>query len=83
MSHSKVEIDKTQFLERNVSHHFEHADQELDPHSPRHKGFWWAHIGWVMQRKLDETRFDKIKDFAASYRVKETDQDIIFEGFLN
>ena len=26
---------------------------------------------------------DKIKDFAASYRVKETDQDIIFEGFLN
>jgi stearoyl-CoA desaturase (delta-9 desaturase) len=44
--------------------HHEHADQELDPHSPRHKGFWWAHIGWVMQRNLDETRFDKIKDFS-------------------
>ena len=29
----------------------------------RHGGFWWAHIGWVMQRKLDETRYDKIKDF--------------------
>lgn len=44
--------------------HHEHADQELDPHSPRHKGFWWAHIGWVMQRNLDDTRFDKIKDFS-------------------
>ena len=30
MSHSKVEIDRTKFLERNVSHHFEHADQEFD-----------------------------------------------------
>ena len=26
---------------------------------------------------------EKIKSFAASYRVKETDQDIIFEVFLN
>lgn len=26
---------------------------------------------------------DKIKAFAASYRVKETDQKITFEGFLN
>ena len=27
---SNIEIDKTQFLERNVSHHFETADQEMD-----------------------------------------------------
>lgn len=26
---------------------------------------------------------DKIKAFAASYRLKETDQQITFEGFLN
>ncbi|MDG1685149.1 MAG: hypothetical protein P8H63_03855 [Flavobacteriaceae bacterium] len=26
---------------------------------------------------------DKIKAFAASYRVKETNQQITFEGFLN
>ena len=26
---------------------------------------------------------DKIKAFAASYRVKKTDQQITFEGFLN
>jgi len=26
---------------------------------------------------------DLIKAFAASYRVKETDQQIIFDGFLN
>lgn len=27
---SHIEIDKTQFKERNVSHHFENADQEMD-----------------------------------------------------
>jgi patatin-like phospholipase/acyl hydrolase len=26
---------------------------------------------------------NKIKAFASSYRMKETDQQIIFEGFLN
>ncbi|MDG1824312.1 MAG: hypothetical protein P8H45_05420 [Flavobacteriaceae bacterium] len=26
---------------------------------------------------------DKIKAFAASYRVKQTDKQIIFQGFLN
>ena len=42
--------------------HHEHADSEQDPHSPRQGGFWWAHIGWVMQCQLDDTRYDKIKD---------------------
>ena len=42
--------------------HHQHADSEDDPHSPRHGGFWWAHIGWVLLRKLDDTRYDKIKD---------------------
>ncbi len=44
--------------------HHQHADTEKDPHSARHKGFWYAHIGWVMKSKLDNTRFDKIKEFS-------------------
>ncbi len=44
--------------------HHETADTEADTHSPRHYGFWWAHMGWVMKRELMETRFEKIRDFA-------------------
>jgi stearoyl-CoA desaturase (delta-9 desaturase) len=44
--------------------HHQHSDTENDVHSPRHRGFWWAHIGWVMNRELLETRLDKVKEFA-------------------
>ena len=33
--------------------------------------------------KPKKESIDKIKAVAASYRVKETDQQITFEGFLN
>ncbi len=29
-------------------HHAE-ADQPGDPHSPRERGFWWAHMGWMLR----------------------------------
>jgi stearoyl-CoA desaturase (delta-9 desaturase) len=43
--------------------HHRHSDQEKDIHSPSLKGFLWAHFGWILCHKYDETRFDKIKDF--------------------
>jgi stearoyl-CoA desaturase (delta-9 desaturase) len=27
--------------------HHQHSDSDLDPHTPRHGGFW-AHMGWIM-----------------------------------
>jgi fatty-acid desaturase len=27
--------------------HHQHADKDLDPHTPRHGGFW-AHMGWIL-----------------------------------
>ena len=27
--------------------HHQHADRDLDPHTPRHGGFW-AHVGWIL-----------------------------------
>ena len=33
--------------------------------------------------KPKKESIDKIKAFASTYRVKETDQQITFEGFLN
>ena len=50
-----------------AAHHRDHhkySDQPLDIHSPRQKGLWMAHVGWILCRKYDETKFERIKDFA-------------------
>jgi stearoyl-CoA desaturase (delta-9 desaturase) len=44
--------------------HHQNADTDDDVHSPRHHGFWWAHMGWVMKRELMETDYSRVKDFA-------------------
>ncbi|HLX85908.1 MAG TPA: acyl-CoA desaturase [Terriglobales bacterium] len=32
----------------NHRYHHMHTDTALDPHSPRHRGFWYAHVGWYL-----------------------------------
>jgi fatty-acid desaturase len=32
----------------NHRYHHAHTDTELDPHSPVHRGFWYAHVGWYI-----------------------------------
>ena len=32
----------------NHRYHHAHADTPLDPHSPLHRGFWYAHVGWYL-----------------------------------
>jgi stearoyl-CoA desaturase (delta-9 desaturase) len=44
-------------------HHHRTSDQPDDVHSPR-KGFWWSHVGWILCRKYDATRFDAVPEFA-------------------
>ena len=34
-------------------HHHLHSDTEHDVHSPRHTGFFYAHVGWIFARKHD------------------------------
>ena len=43
--------------------HHQNSDTADDVHSPRHHGFWWAHIGWVMKQELSQTDFSRIRDF--------------------
>jgi stearoyl-CoA desaturase (delta-9 desaturase) len=45
-------------------HHHLHSDTELDVHSPRHTGFFYAHVGWIFASRHDETDLTKIADFA-------------------
>jgi stearoyl-CoA desaturase (delta-9 desaturase) len=50
-----------------AAHHRDHhkySDQPLDIHSPRQKGLWMSHVGWILCRKYDRTKLERIKDFA-------------------
>jgi len=44
-------------------HHHRYSDQDEDLHSPRRDGFWWAHVGWILSHRYDETPEALIKDF--------------------
>jgi stearoyl-CoA desaturase (Delta-9 desaturase) len=48
----------------NHRHHHRYSDQEEDIHSPTLRGFWWSHMGWILSKKYNETRYESIKDFA-------------------
>jgi stearoyl-CoA desaturase (Delta-9 desaturase) len=45
-------------------HHHLHSDTECDVHSPRHKGFFYSHLGWIFSRQHDTTDLVKVADFA-------------------
>jgi stearoyl-CoA desaturase (Delta-9 desaturase) len=45
-------------------HHHRHSDQEDDVHSPLHRGFFYSHVGWIFDRKHDQTRLDEVPDLA-------------------
>ena len=45
-------------------HHHKHSDTEEDVHSPRHRGFWYSHWGWIFDRKHHETDYDAVPDLA-------------------
>lgn len=45
-------------------HHHLHSDTEQDVHSPRHKGFFYSHLGWMFERKFDKPDLTKVGDLA-------------------
>lgn len=50
-----------------AAHHRQHhkfSDEPQDVHSPRQSGFWYSHIGWILDPKTEDTNYDKIKDLA-------------------
>jgi stearoyl-CoA desaturase (Delta-9 desaturase) len=46
---------------KHRDHHL-HSDTELDVHSPKHRGFLYAHMGWIFRRNQDQVDLDKVKD---------------------
>jgi stearoyl-CoA desaturase (delta-9 desaturase) len=50
-----------------AAHHRDHhkfSDQPEDLHSPRQRGFWWSHVGWILCAKNNRTKTERIGDFA-------------------
>lgn len=45
-------------------HHHRYSDKEEDIHSPIVKGFWWAHVGWILSPRYDDTNYQAIRDFS-------------------
>ncbi len=43
--------------------HHAHSDRELDPHNSR-RGFWWAHIGWILRRDPRVGDFENYRHYA-------------------
>lgn len=45
-------------------HHHRHSDDPTDLHSPHQDGFWYSHVGWVLDERTDDTNLSKVKDLA-------------------
>jgi len=43
-------------------HHHRHSDTEEDVHSPRMRGFFYSHVGWIFDRKHEKTEMDAVPD---------------------
>jgi stearoyl-CoA desaturase (delta-9 desaturase) len=45
-------------------HHHKHADEIGDAHSPVRRGFWYAHVGWVMDPAHDHADLRNVRDLS-------------------
>ena len=61
---AKLGSEKRLWWAAKHRHHHLHSDTKTDIHSPRHKGFFYSHVGWVFVPKNTETNLVKIADFA-------------------
>jgi stearoyl-CoA desaturase (delta-9 desaturase) len=51
-----------------AAHHRAHhkfSDTPADIHSVKQRGFWWAHVKWILVSRYEPTDWDRIRDFAA------------------
>jgi len=44
--------------------HHRHTDQPGDPHSPRLRGLWWSHVGWLTSPDNYPTDVAQVRDLA-------------------
>lgn len=52
--------------------HHKHSDDALDVHSPRHKGFWYSHCGWLFW--ADEPDYRLVRDLTREPELRWLDR---------
>ncbi|MGB0715266.1 MAG: acyl-CoA desaturase [Phycisphaerae bacterium] len=63
-------------------HHHRHSDKEGDPHSPRLRGLWHGHFGWLMTRGAFVTDRDAVKDLVQYPELRWLDRFDLAVPFL-
>ena len=64
-------------------HHHEFSDEPEDIHSPTQRGFFWSHVGWVLDRGNFATRLERVKDFSKFPELRFLDRfDIVAPTLL-
>jgi stearoyl-CoA desaturase (delta-9 desaturase) len=59
--------------------HHRHSDQPEDTHSPRQRGFWWAHVQWIFAARERPTDLAAVKDLARYPELRFLDRhDMLF-----
>jgi stearoyl-CoA desaturase (delta-9 desaturase) len=64
-----------------AGHHRVHhklSDQDGDMHSPVQRGFWYSHVGWLFAAESQDSRYDKIQDFAKYPELRWLDRNWLF-----
>ena len=58
----------------NHRDHHRHSDQPQDVHSPRVYGLFWSHLGWVLSKRFEQTRVERIRDFSGFAELRWLDR---------
>jgi len=58
--------------------HHKHSDQPDDVHSVRQRGFWWAHMMWILVKRNARTDHDKVRDLARYPELRWVDRHAIW-----
>ncbi len=45
-------------------HHHRHSDKPTDIHSPVQRGFWYSHVGWIIDPASDEPNLNSVRDLS-------------------
>ncbi len=57
--------------------HHKHSDAPADVHSPRRRGFWYSHVGWVISPTWDGTDPATVSDLAKFPELRFMNRDYI------
>ena len=68
-----------------AAHHRKHhreSDQPDDVHSPIQEGFWWSHIGWILDESSQEAPVELVKDLTRYPELRWLDRHYWVPGLV-